>query len=393
MLPPYAPSSVVPSYSPEPGLDERLVQHSPRIKPRSFTGNYVQKSGRDTIVLTAQDEHAEVPTYGRQALIDGFVSLEDRDMVSEVVLKIKGNIELMVSGSSAAKNILNEQYTLWSAEQSNCSLCPSDVPFSTLLPARFEHKNAMHPLPPSYFVSYATVGGLYAKVFYVLSVTVTRARSRKLSFLASKNTTVVRFNYCPRTCPARPIAPPACGFLTDVKVMPEEWHQLTLTVNPHPKVLLPPVDLHVFAPASDVFPLGEAIPVHVQLIGPVSALREFLPHATSARPRSCIEVTLVRQMRLHFGDHVEPTRATVGRAVLFPSPPSASSVWDGVTASLDWVGELPCSVDAPSFAAGVLQVQDFIVVDVLEPAGPKSQFARTRHSRQIRLVTDPWPGV
>jgi hypothetical protein len=88
VLPAYTPSSVVPPYSPEPGHDERRLEHSPRRKVRTFSGHYIQKSGRDTVVLTAQDEHAETPTYGRAGLIGGFVSVEDRDMVSEIILKV-----------------------------------------------------------------------------------------------------------------------------------------------------------------------------------------------------------------------------------------------------------------------------------------------------------------
>ncbi|KAJ7664505.1 hypothetical protein DFH06DRAFT_1324054 [Mycena polygramma] len=395
VLPPYTPSSVVPSYSAEPGHDERLIQHSPRTKPRGFVGKYIQKCGRDTVVLTGQDENAgeqsNAPTYGRRGVITGLVSLEDREMVSEVLLKVKGTIENMVSTCSAKKTVLDEQHTLWFADHPGVQ-CPSDLPFSTILPAGFMHNNSIYPLPPSYFVSYATPGGLYAKVFYTLSITVVRTRRGRFRLGPSKNTATVHFNYCPRTCPARPIPPSASDFLADVKVMPEEWHQMTLAVNPRPKVRLSQVDLNVFTPASDVFPLGEAIPVHVQLSGTVASLREFLPDA-AGKQRSLIEVTLVRQMRLHLGERVEPTRITAARAVLLPSPPTAASVWDGSTASLDWVGELRCSTDITvgSFEAGILQVQDFIVVDVLEPAGLKARFARARNARPIRLVTDPWP--
>lgn len=88
LLPSYAPSAVVPPYSPEPGNDERLLEQAPRIKPRVFSGNHTRKFGRDTVVLNAQDEHANVPTYGRSALIDGSVSLEDRESVSKVALEV-----------------------------------------------------------------------------------------------------------------------------------------------------------------------------------------------------------------------------------------------------------------------------------------------------------------
>ncbi|KAJ7889535.1 hypothetical protein B0H14DRAFT_3126987 [Mycena olivaceomarginata] len=390
VLPPYTPSSAVPAYSPEPSVDECIIQDRPRTKPHSFTGNYTKNFGCGTLVLTAQDEHADAPTYGRSALIDGFVSLEDRDFVSDVTLKLKANIELR-AGSVTDTIILDEKYLL-------CA--PAKIPFSTILPTYFEHKNARYPLPASYFASYASSDGIYAKVSYTLSITITRARRRKLSFRASKTTVVVSFMYRPRTRPARPIPPPESHFLADVKAMPEEWHQLTVAVSPRPKVQLPPVDLHLFTPALDVFAVGERIAVHVQLTGVVSSLREFLPdhdsvvaHATRT-PRSLIEARLVRQTRLHIHGSVEVVRVTAGHAVLRPLPPSAhaDSSDDGTQASLNWAGELRVDADvatAGSFDAAVLQVQDFIVVDVLEAAGPKSQFAHTRHSRPVRLVTDP----
>ncbi|KAJ6503781.1 hypothetical protein C8R45DRAFT_894886 [Mycena sanguinolenta] len=394
VLPTYTPCAIVPAYSPEASQDERVIEHRPRRKPRTFTGNYSKKAGRDTVVLAAQDEYADVPTYARSALVEGFVSLEGRELVSEISLKVKGEIELMVSGALASKTILSEQYCLWS-ERSD-GVCPSTVPFSTILPAHFEHSSKKYPLPPSYFASYASSGGLYSKVVYVLSVTVTRARRRKLSFLPSKNTVVIPFNYSPRMCPARPICLSGSDFLADVKVMPEEWHQLSLSVAPRPKVQLPAIDLHLFTPASDVFALSEPIAVHVQLIGPVVALREFLPDPAVARAtaHSRVEVALVRQMRLHINGSVEHTVVTTGRAVLHPTPPGVNATSDDGNPSLDWAGELcvdPAAAAVGSFDAAVLQVQDFIVVDVLEPAGHKSRYAHMRRSRPIRLVTDPWP--
>lgn len=83
--------------------------------------------------------------------------------------------------------ILDEKYPLWSSNSSE-NQCPAKIPFSTILPTYFEHKNARYPLPASYFASYASSDGIYAKVSYTLSITITRARRRKLSFRASKTT-------------------------------------------------------------------------------------------------------------------------------------------------------------------------------------------------------------
>ncbi|KAJ7046055.1 hypothetical protein C8F04DRAFT_339001 [Mycena alexandri] len=395
VLPPYAPSAVVPSYSPEPGDDERLLEQAPRMKPRIFSGNHTKKSGRDTVVLTAQDEHANVPTYGRTALIGGSVSLEDRESVSKVALEIKGTIEFTVAGSTVTQTILAEHCIIWAMEHSAGAACPGTIPFATLLPAQFEHNKTMYPLPPSYFVSYASSGGVYIKVVYSLAVTVSRARGRKLAFLSAKNTIFIPFTYSPRTRPGRPIAPLANDFLADLKIMPEEFHELTLAVRPRPKVLLQPVDVQLFTPSADVFPLDEPIPIHIQLTGTTDSLREFLPGADGALPRSRVEVRLLRQMTMLVNGHKEPCQVAVGSASLMPMPPTvgAQEDWDGVTASLDWAGVLRCDagLSVGSFDAGLLRVQDFIVLDILEPAGPKSQFARARQPRPIRLVTDPWP--
>ncbi|KAJ7764364.1 hypothetical protein B0H16DRAFT_1526841 [Mycena metata] len=401
LLPSYAPSAVVPPYSPEPGNDERLLEQAPRVKPRVFSGNHTRKFGRDTVVLNAQDEHANVPTYGRSALIDGSVSLEDRESVSKVALEIKGAIEFRAAGSTVMQTILAEHCIIWSMEHSEGAACPSTVPFATLLPAQFEYNKTMYPLPSSYFVSYASSNGVYIKIAYSLAITVSRARGRKLAFLSPKNTMSILFTYSPRTRPGRPIAPLVNDFLADLKIMPEEFHALTLTVHPRPKVLLQPVDVQLFTPSADVFPLSEPIPIHIQLIGPLASLREFLPRADGALPaRSCVVVRLVRQNTMLVDGHKESCQATLGTASLVPMPPtlSAQDAWDrdGVTASLDWAGELRCddaglSVEVGSFDAGLVAVQDFIVLDILEPAGPKSQFASVRRPRPIRLVTDPWP--
>ncbi|KAJ7495386.1 hypothetical protein FB451DRAFT_1478126 [Mycena latifolia] len=387
-LPAYTPSAAVPSYSPEPGHDEHLIERAPHSKSRPLIGNYIQKSGRDTVVLADQEENTEVPTYGRQGHITGFVSMEDRETVSKVVLKLKGKIDVaIVQGGSVIKTVLDQHYTLWPSQQYGSSTCPSTVPFSSLLPATFAHETATYPLPPSYSASFITSGGVDVKVSYALSVVVTR--TRKLNFMSTKNTTSVRFNYAPRTRPGRPIQLPISDFLTDIKVMPEEWRQTTAVLAPRPTCTLPPVHLQLFIPAVEIFALGDTIPFHVQLTGPVASLHAFLP--TAARPGPGIQVSLVRQL---LAGHTSSVQFTAARGTLAPAPPGASaSTFDAHEASLDWTGELHCrnDIQVGTFDAGVLKAQDFIVVDLVPPAGASSPFARARHAHPIRIVTDSWP--
>ncbi|KAJ7121650.1 hypothetical protein C8R44DRAFT_981705 [Mycena epipterygia] len=390
VLPPYTPAGLVPSYSREPAHDERLIEHTPRPKSRVFNENYLKKSGRDTLILADQDATADCPTYGRQALINGFVSLDDRETVSKVVLTVKGKIDLMISErGSVTKTIVDKHYALWSAENSGSSSCPGSLPFSTILPATFDDGKTTHPLPPSYNATYITSCRICAKVAYTLAVTVTR---RKL--VSRQNTLSVPFNYAPRTRPSRPIQPPVSDFLADIKVMPEEWRQITVRVNPRPKSTLGAVYLHLFIPSIEIFALCDTIPFHIQLTGPVDSLREFLPAPADAARTTGIEVKVLRQIMMDMNGSMEPCQVAAAHSVPLSTPPGAASPMepDANEASLDWAGELRCKADVTvgSFNAGMLKVQDFIVVDIFPPAGSKAQFSRVRHSHRIRLVTDLW---
>ncbi|KAJ7661045.1 hypothetical protein B0H17DRAFT_1337289 [Mycena rosella] len=387
LLPAYTPPAVVPSYLPEPGNGERLIERAPHSKSRRATGNYIKKCGRDTVVLTDQDATAEMPTYGRQAHINGFVSMDKRELVLKVVLTVKGKIEVAISeGESVSKTVVDEHCTLWPSQNHGGSMCPSTVPFSTMLPAKFEDGKGSYPLPPSYQAAFIASGGYNVKVIYTLSIAV--VRTRKLNFMSTKNTTSVPFNYVPRTRPSRAIQPFVSGFFADIKLMPEEWRQTTALVSPRPKSTLPPVHIHLFIPAAEIFALGDTVPFHVQLTGAVASLRAFLPDPSHKGPE--IQVSLLRQL---IAGQTSSVRFAAAHATLASAPPGVHAPDSDEHASLDWAGELHCGpvIQVGSFDAGVLKMQDFIVVDIFPAAGTKSEFARVRHSHPIRIVTDSWP--
>ncbi|KAJ7617108.1 hypothetical protein FB45DRAFT_933455 [Roridomyces roridus] len=409
-LPAYTPSSQVPSYSPEPSSDELLVEHNPRIKARVLGGTRITKSGLDTVVLTNQDPNAEVPSYGRSGLITGFVDLQVREKVSEVVLKLKGKMVAIIERGSVSNKVLDESYVLWPLPSQNAAAepCAGSVPFSVVLPAKFQRDDhAKFPLPASYNASFITMGGSSIKIAYThciprpltLSVVVTRNRGRKFAaLLSSKNTTNVPFLHTPLTRPARPIPSSSSSFLADLKVMPDEWRQSSTVAHARPQKATSPsglasesVDLDLFTPTAGVFALKDAIPIHVQLAGSLPSLREFID---STGGTAQVEVTLVRQLLIQIQGCLEPTRQTLGRVVLDPTPPSfsSSSPSSKSGAALDWTGSLRCmpGVTVGSFDAGVVKAQDFIVVDV-RPSSSTSHFAPIRHSHSIRLVTDSWP--
>ncbi|KAF7345020.1 hypothetical protein MVEN_01664800 [Mycena venus] len=372
VLPPYSPPPSVPSYSPEPAHGESTVEHTPRAHAHP-TGIYLTKCGNDTIALTEQDCNAEHPTYGRHASINGFVTLEDRETVSEIVLKIKGKMDVMFSeGGSLTTRLVNDSYTVWSSDKSHASICPSAVPFSVVLPTKFQDYDGLsHPLPPSYEIPLIATPG------------------RKFRFLTKSKTIPIRFVYNPRTRPWRPIQP-STDFLSDVKIMPEEFRQVVAQLLPRPKSTVEQIDIHLFLPMVEIFGLEDTIPFHVQLTGSVSSLREFLPKSGDGE-KATIVGSLVRQIVVELGGRRATRNIVLGHAKMSPRPPGAAA--DAHEASLDWDGEVRCKADTMvgMFDAGCVRLQDFILVELL-PLNVEtcSQFVTLRHSHPIKLVTESW---
>ncbi|KAJ7191617.1 hypothetical protein GGX14DRAFT_600022 [Mycena pura] len=388
-LPPYSPAPPVPSYSPEPADDEERIELTPRAGAHP-TGNYIKTIGRDSVVLAEQEASAEFPTYGRRASIIGCVSLEDRQSISEIVVKIKGKMDVMITeGVSLTSSLIHESHTLWSSEKSHTSTCPGVVPFSVLLPTHYQDANLIaHPLPPSYEIPCDTSTGVYFRSSYTLSVTITRTRIRKLQFLSKHKTIPIKFIYSPRMRPWRPIQP-SSDFLFDVKVMPEEFRQVVWEITPRPNSAAQALDLHLFLPMVEIFGLADTIPFHVQLAGPVASLRHFF-----ADPPG-LAVSIVRQVVVDLGGRRAARNLVIGTARLSASPPGFGAERDAEagTASLGWDGDVRCHADTlvGMFNAGGVRVRDFFVVQLL-PRNLQTiqEFTTLRHSHPIKLVTDSW---
>lgn len=96
-LPGYPSSVSLPSYSCDLANGERRLQHTPRLASfRRPTSVYSKKSGRLTISLEEQEAGVAVPSYGRQALINGCLSLEGRESVLEIVAYVCGLRRILV---------------------------------------------------------------------------------------------------------------------------------------------------------------------------------------------------------------------------------------------------------------------------------------------------------
>nr|GAT51816.1 predicted protein [Mycena chlorophos] len=403
VLPAYTPSGPVPSYSKKPSTDESTIQHTPRTHERP-SGTFVKASGGDTVLLAEQDPAAEVPCYGRQGLVTGFVSVADRDLVSEVVLKVKGKMEYMISeGGSLSHKLIDSTCSLWSSHSPSpsTSTCPGAIPFSFPLPSKFQDENLVaHPLPPSYEVPFSEMPGMFLRTTYWLTITVTRTRSksRKLQFLTKTNTITIPFDYSPRSRPWRSMQP-SFELLNDVKTMPEEFRQVSWEVQPRPKATARPLELHLFLPTVEIFGLDDVVPFHVQLGGPVDELRHFLPPPPgTTRPdqeqkKQRLTVSLVRQVVIEVHGRKAARTVFIASASLHTHPPSFSSSNESLP-TLDLSGTLkPRRSVAPTgtFDVGCVRVQDFIVIE-LWPADTElmRKYTTMRFSHPVKFVTDSY---
>ncbi|KAJ7062073.1 hypothetical protein C8F01DRAFT_1251889 [Mycena amicta] len=398
--PAYSPPPPVPSYSQKPAADESTVEHTPRIREHP-TGTYIKNSGGDAVVLADQDPTAEQPTYGRQGVISGFVSVDERETVSEIVLKVKGKMDVMISeGGSLSTKLINDSFTLWSAPKAHTSISPSAVPFSVAIPARFQDDDRIsRVLPPSYELPCSSVPGFFFKSSYAISVTITRTRGRKLQFLSKTKTINIPFEYSPRSRPWRPIQP-SSDFLSDVKTIPEEFRQVTWEVSPRPKSSAQALDLHLFLPAVEIFGLDDTIPFHIQLSGPVDALQRFLPLPDSAstlartQKKQGITAALVRQLVVEVHGRRTTRQFVIGSGDLLIQPPSFFPFSHSQSApSLDFSGTLRPRKNTHTgmFDVGAVRVQDFLVIE-LWPVEMTTlhDYQTMRYSHPVKLVTDSW---
>ncbi|KAF7304342.1 hypothetical protein HMN09_00836100 [Mycena chlorophos] len=412
--PAYTAAPPAPSYSRNPAHDEVTMEITPRAG-ESPTGVYVKRSTScgDVLVLAEQEPNAERPVYGHRGVVSGLIGIEDRKTVQTVVLKVEGTMDSMTfEGGSSRQRLFNNTHTLWlsSSSSPSTSPCPGSLPFSIPLPTRFRDENLMaHPLPPSYDVPFSTNLGMFLNIRYSISVTITRARSLGLPFLSKTSTIVVPFDYRPGSRPRQP-ALLSFDLLEDVKIMPEEFKQVSWDVEPRPKALAvshpPPLKVDLFLSTAEGFALDDPIPFHVQLAGPADALSQFIPRRTSStaptsptqNPQQGITVSLVREFTIEVNDRKAARTMTLASVSFQPDSESLSS---GAVTTLDFSGTVkPDRALAPTgeFDVGCVRLQDFVVVELWPvDAETRRGYTTLQFSHRIKLVTNSYvegsPGI
>ncbi|KAJ7914479.1 hypothetical protein B0H13DRAFT_2002787 [Mycena leptocephala] len=364
-LPLYSPSHPSPCYSQDPACDETRLDLSPRIGTRLLpTGIFTKACSSTTVVLFNQEPTIRVPSYGRQGSVRGSVIFEqDANHVCEVVAKLEGRLEITTADSGAL-----------TTKVFFTSSCPGTIDFTCDFPATFQHQGRDYPLPPSYIARFPGFPSLFAKCTYSLTISVTK--DRRLGFLSKTKSIHVPLEYSPQTFPARGIAP-SPYFLSAVKTMPEEWHQSSFSST------LSPIQCQAFIPSVKVFGLSDIIPLHVQLSGPVSSLRELVlpPNQSSSE----IEHATWRVQRIGEG-HSRPLPPVVN----FDCDCRSACICDTSVETVDWDGEVKCdsTVTVGGFQAAGLTVKDFIVVEIVPPNAVLSPLLTIQHAIPIRFVTE-----
>src|ERR1700691_879422 len=99
-LPSYSSTST-PSYSSEPSFDELSLDQTPAIgRLPTPTGTYTKTDDNFTLTLIEQTCGVVLPTYGRNGLVKGTISLRECSEVVAVNIKVSGAVCVPTSHAS-----------------------------------------------------------------------------------------------------------------------------------------------------------------------------------------------------------------------------------------------------------------------------------------------------
>ncbi|KAH7927815.1 hypothetical protein BV22DRAFT_1118028 [Leucogyrophana mollusca] len=393
----YTPSPPSPSYSTELLPGEVTVVESRRTSSQPRTGVFRRITDNVTLALRDQLPGNVQPSYGRNGLMRGQLTLRGSEDLVSVSLKLEGQLSVQIAGSSRTTVLFSNSYTMWEGSPSGPP-CPHSIPFALFFPPTFRDGGQMRDLPPSF-----ETPGNTAICSYTLSVILSRQR-KLLSLLKPSDNVTVAVRYHPRSRPQTPMLPSDLPFMSTVKSSPEEWHQVVCAMNSVQSSSLAPIQCLLFIPAIQVYALTDTIPFHLQLRAPRPSMISFLGQPQYSKTPSgsagtgagtAIRVYLLRQTTIKLYESTTTTSRVLGegklRASQTKSPCCGEPAKDGLDA-LDWEGEIRCSEDVTiaSFATSQAIVKDFIVL-ALTPTCPQvSSLAPLKHYHPVRLVTDPW---
>ncbi|KAJ7479398.1 hypothetical protein B0H11DRAFT_2027307 [Mycena galericulata] len=366
---------MLPAYSTLLHQGERLLDQN--LDSRS-TGNYVNRSTGDRSTITLHNQHgAETPAYGREARMTGAILIAEPETVSGVELQVRGKIDVTVAdlGCTTART-LRKIYTLW-PHDGGPSRCPDTLPFSLLLPPSFRDANhATFDLPPTCDIR---LPGFFAKSVHHISIVVTRT-DPSFQALSSEQMISVPFNYSPAF--RFPPLPQTPSRLASDR---QEWRKTYTHSSDLSPVAGEAHELSLFLPAHEHFDLALPIPYYIQLTGPLE--HQFRTHISSGV--TGIQCWIQRNVIINF--HGRPTKRTIsiGNSIPRPCPLAARGGTSQASTNLVWDGELHCDPDVlvGSFDAGLLKIQDYVVVEITPSGNGISQISPLRLTQRIIVAT------
>ncbi|TEB39630.1 hypothetical protein FA13DRAFT_1618864 [Coprinellus micaceus] len=434
-LPAYTPSPPAPNYSHQPACGERSLQHSlgAGFRFRNPDHMFVKTTGKYAITLRGQEPGIRTPWYGRDEIINGFVSIEDPERVTSVELLVDGKLDItMAEGFSKVTTLVNASSTLWKRSESSQTY-PGNVEFAFSLPDKYESGGKHYPLPPSFHeIERDGPQFLIIRSAYRIRVSITKAPKNVFTWEKTEHV-FLTFDYLPRSRGMEPISTvPGC--LANIKSLPNEWYQATRTfpIDSHPH--LEPVTANLFIPSARVYPMTDAIPFHVQVSGPVSSLKVALlsgeadsspssprisptssitgssgkrrslsipiPRSkspTAACLRKCepktLRVYIIRQIRAEIRVKKQLKNIIIAEGTLESVPPVMTDCYsrphDGSMEYLSWSGSLKCvpEVRTGGFEGENVKVTDYVALTI---GNSKVPWVDMKCSIGIKLVTDSW---
>ncbi|KAH7099162.1 hypothetical protein BKA62DRAFT_710637 [Auriculariales sp. MPI-PUGE-AT-0066] len=285
--PTYCESLPSPAYTTSAGAEEISLDQTVRVSSRHDRGThsvvreYQSKGFEFSVTFQRQrDDVGTTPTYRQEDIISGFVQLKQRgaSTVHAISIKIEGHLELTTSNiydsaGGSKSSFLNATFELW--KQSGRETIPPDIlDYALPLPPTFiDNHDVERPLPSS--ISLPASSGVTANICYSVDVKVQIKGFLKKSHRLN---TPIKFGW--RSNPPVPPLALEHSCLSTLKSAPESWGQLSLDIP-----LLKSTEglrCTLALPASRVYCIKDPIPVHVQIAGPSSALRQFLPHSLAS---------------------------------------------------------------------------------------------------------------
>ncbi|QRV98204.1 Asp domain protein [Ceratobasidium sp. AG-Ba] len=271
--PAYSALTLTPSTSRSGALSPALSDLP--LPATAESGKYVFNSKRLTLDLGQRIWSTKLPTYGRNALIEGRVGIKTFKHVDRVELSLVGVVltYMMSNGNPtlrSSRTVLSEKSTIWSADSDSCSSdgrCPSTFPFVFGLPDYVNgagpYDDVTTPLPPSSSITTRSANG---HVFYMLKVDMFR---RGMRFHDSVQTEIL---YLPKTLSRyeRPYIP-LPGSEKPRRICDEEWRTSPVPLKPSPSAkplaAFKDVDVHLSLPHKLNYPSGCTVQFAVTLSG------------------------------------------------------------------------------------------------------------------------------